>query len=313
MKARPQPPPRKSGHIRAKYLSCLEWPLCETDARGTPGRIMKTSLCLLSTVFICMAATLPAQVKQRDPLADATEIIIVTTAGWDSPQGTMRRYERNHPLGKWKAAGGPIAVTVGKNGLGWGSGVLPLDAFQREAGDPDKKEGDGKAPAGIFRLSKAFGYAAQPQSGWKLPYLSLTPAVECVDDTGSNFYNRVVDRGTVSPDWNSSEKMLRSDELYRWGILVDHNTDPVVAGGGSCIFMHIWRGPGQPTVGCTAMPQAEVESLLAWLDQSRKPLLVQLPFGQYESFRRIWHLPAFENAGDRKRSETGHGSESVGR
>src|SRR5262249_46561909 len=146
---------------------------------------MKTSLCLLSTVFICMAATLPAQVKQRDPLADATEIIIVTTAGWDSPQGTMRRYERNHPLGKWKAAGGPIAVTVGKNGLGWGSGVLPLDAFRREAGGPDTKEGDGKAPAGIFRLSKAFGYGAEPQSGRELPYLSLTPALGGAEGTRS--------------------------------------------------------------------------------------------------------------------------------
>jgi D-alanyl-D-alanine dipeptidase len=273
---------------------------------------MKTSLRLLSAVFVCIAATSPAQVRQRDPLADTTEIIVVTTPGWNSQEGNLRRYERKNPHGKWKSAGGPIAVMVGKNGLGWGSGILRVDVFRRQADDPDKKEGDGKAPAGIFRLSKAFGYATQAQTGWKMPYLSLTPAVECVDDIGSRFYNNVVDRGTVSPDWNSSEKMLRPDELYRWGILVDHNTNPAVAGGGSCIFMHIWRGPGQPTVGCTAMPQAEIESLLGWLDPSRRPLLVQLPLQQYQSFRKRWHLPAFKDANE-KRSEIRHGSESVGR
>jgi len=71
--------------------------------------------------------------------------------------------------------------------------------------------------------------------------------------------------------------MLRQDELYRWGILVDHNAGSPVAGNGSCIFMHIWRGPGEPTVGCTAMPAAEIEKVLGWLDPASQPLLVQLP------------------------------------
>jgi hypothetical protein len=29
--------------------------------------------------------------------------------------------------------------------------------------------------------------------------------------------------------------------------------------------------------GCTAMPQIELETLLTWLDPTRKPLLVQQP------------------------------------
>jgi D-alanyl-D-alanine dipeptidase len=86
--------------------------------------------------------------------------------------------------------------------------------------------------------------------------------------------------------------MRRADDLYRWGILVDHNANPPVAGGGSCIFMHIWRGPGQPTVGCTAMAQADLELLLGWLDPERKPLLVQLPATQYQKLRHRWNLPS---------------------
>jgi len=106
-----------------------------------------------------------------------------------------------------------------------------------------------------------------------------------------------VDTATVSPDWGSheNENMHRSDDLYRWGILVDHNANPPVPGGGSCIFMHIWKGPAQPTVGCTAMPQADMELLLGWLDPDRKPLLVQLPAAQYQKLGHRWNLRAMEN------------------
>jgi D-alanyl-D-alanine dipeptidase len=116
-------------------------------------------------------------------------------------------------------------------------------------------------------------------------------SVECVDDAGSRFYNQVVDRQSVAPDWTSSEHMLRPDELYRWGIVVDHNSNPVQPGAGSCIFLHIWRGPGQGTVGCTAMPRDQIESILAWLDPTRKPLLVQLPEHQYRKLQKKWRMP----------------------
>ena len=49
---------------------------------------------------------------------------------------------------------------------------------------------------------------------WKMPYIYLNSSVECVDDTNSKFYNQIVDRSTVAPDWNSSEQMLRVDDLW---------------------------------------------------------------------------------------------------
>jgi L,D-peptidoglycan transpeptidase YkuD (ErfK/YbiS/YcfS/YnhG family) len=234
-----------------------------------------------------------------DALAPSTQTIVVTTSDWKAVQGRLQRYERATPQKKWRPVGEPISIVVGKNGLGWGTGVVPTDAAKvRFASDPVKMEGDGKAPAGVFSLGTAFGYAPQALPGWTIPYLSLTPSVECVDDTGSKYYNRIVDRSVTDLDWNSSEQMLRSDELYRWGIVVGHNgivaesnINPPVSRGGSCIFLHIWRGPGQGTVGCTAMPQGELESLLAWLDPKRKPLLVQLPAPEYERLRDRWSLP----------------------
>jgi zinc D-Ala-D-Ala dipeptidase len=269
---------------------------------------------LMKSILICLiAAILPmtvAQAKEPRAFSSSTQMIVVTTDGWDSPQGTLRRYERERPGNLWQAVGQSITVMVGKNGLGWGAGVLKppaRDAHDPMNNGPVKKEGDGKAPAGVFRLSKAFGYDAQEQPGWKMPYVSLTPTIECVDDEKSKFYNTLVDTATVSPDWGSheNEKLRRPDDLYRWGIFVDHNVNPVVPGGGSCIFMHIWRGPAQPTVGCTAMPQADLESLLGWLDPDRKPLLVQLPLPRYEKMHHRWNLPSLGNPADNTTMQSG--------
>lgn len=254
---------------------------------------MKKTAHSIALLTLCLgAATLWSQWHESGAFPPSTQMIVVTTAGWDSVEGRLQRYQRASPHKKWKAAGEPVTVVVGKSGLGWGSGIVPAEGLPgRGASDPVKKEGDGRAPAGVFRLSTAFGYAPETQPGWKMPYVRLTESVECVDDSNSKFYNWVLDRGTVAADWNSSEHMRRTDELYRWGVVVDHNASPARPGGGSCIFLHIWRGPGIGTVGCTAMPQAQLETLLAWLDPKREPLLVQLPASEYQSLRKSWKLP----------------------
>ena len=93
-------------------------------------------------------------------------------------------------------------------------------------------------------------------------------------------YNRLVDQDTVAaPDWHSHEEMRLASGVYRLGIWVSHNDSPPVPGGGSCIFMHVWQGPGVPTVGCTAMDGTELEALLRWLDPRARPVLVQAPLG----------------------------------
>jgi D-alanyl-D-alanine dipeptidase len=180
---------------------------------------------------------------------------------------------------------------VGRNGLGWAqtssSAVLanPVDPNA-----PVKKEGDGRSPAGIFPLTSSFGYAAQPQPGLKLPYIALTPTVECVDDTASSFYNRIVNRATLTPDWHSSEQMASAGEAYRWGAVIDFNPSGL-RGAGSCVFLHIWAGQGVGTSGCTAMPENQLIDILVWLDPSRKPVIVELPRDQYKKIRKHLHLP----------------------
>lgn len=245
---------------------------------------------LLAIFATGLFLSLPA--RAHDALDNARQIVVVTTADWASVSGTLQRFERSNPHAAWKAVGQPFPIVVGKTGLAWGSGLVANERLGASANDPIKQEGDGKAPAGVFALGTAFGYEPQALAGSRLPYLHLTSSVECVDDAKSRYYNRIVDRQNISaPDWNSSEHMLRDDELYHWGVAVNHNANPVRPAGGSCIFMHVWRAAGEGTVGCTAMPKEDVEQLIQWLDPAKSPRLVQLPLGQYDKLRK--HLASF--------------------
>ena len=260
---------------------------------------MKPTYFLVSLFLGAAGLTVSAKATgvEPDAFAHSTQMIVVTTSGWAVVEGQLQRYERDTPHQAWQVVGNPISIVVGENGMGWGIGAIATDSpGVRRASDPVKKEGDGRAPAGVFGLGTAFGDASQPLPGLKMPYLSLTPSVECVDDVGSKYYNRIVDRSTVTPDWNSSEHMRSVGEAYRWGIVVGLNgivthTNPPVPGGGSCVFLHIWGSSRHSTAGCTAMPQSELETLLTWLDPTRKPLLVQLPVPEYARLAGLWRLP----------------------
>ncbi|HEY3854682.1 MAG TPA: hypothetical protein VGO67_09845 [Verrucomicrobiae bacterium] len=217
------------------------------------------------------------------------QMVVVSAVDWNSTTGWLRRYERNGQ--GWQINGPAFPVVLGSNGLAWGRGLNPISLP-----GPEKRDGDGKSPAGIFPLTYAFGYAP-PDSvrEIKLPYVQCTSTVECVDDTNSARYNMIMDQKSVTaPDWKSSEKMRLSDDRYRLGVFVGQNTGQTVPGAGSCIFLHIWQGSEIPTTGCTAMSDGAMESLLGWLDQQSHPILVQLPESEYTRFQSDWLLPALE-------------------
>ena len=227
-----------------------------------------------------------AQSQQKPDLQHVPRLILVTTPDWNSLDGKLSRYFRT-PKG-WARIGDPVPVVVGKNGLAWDPQLANrhVDQFL----GPVKHEGDGRAPAGIFKLGDSFGFTESPSDIQN--YLPLTPTTECIDDVNSKHYAQIIDRSAVKDaDWNSSEKM-RSVDLYRWGVLVRYNMSPAVPGNGSCIFLHIWRGPGQGTAGCTAMPEEILLDTIHWLN-SKAPnaVLVQLPDSEYQRLKAKWSLP----------------------
>jgi D-alanyl-D-alanine dipeptidase len=247
------------------------------------------------TCAVIFAAVWSAISAWSAPLSDVQQVLLVVPSDWNQVSTRMICFERTNSSGEWRKWGRTVPVVLGRNGLGWGTGLHPTNDLR----GPIKREGDGKSPAGIFRLSGAFGYAEATSAKWiRLPYVQCTSALECVDDPQSRHYNTTLERSKVSkPDWQSFEHMKRSDELYELGIFIDHNVSPTAAGRGSCIFMHIWEARGIGTSGCTAMARERLEEILRWLEPSRHPVLVQLPNNEYFSRRQAWELPElyFEN------------------
>lgn len=218
--------------------------------------------------------------------AQPTQMILVLTKDWTAVDARLQRFEAGEK--GWRPVGPVVRAVVGRHGLGWGLGLHPMP----QSG-PQKREGDGCSCAGVFALRYAFGYEApEKMTGVKIPYVQCTTNLECVDDTNSAFYNQVIKRSSVpKPDWHSSEHMLMTNGQYRLGIVVEHNTSPAIPGDGSCIFMHIWLGPGIGTSGCTAMSPGDIETLVGWIDARANPVLVQLPESEYARLKAAWKLP----------------------
>ncbi len=199
-------------------------------------------------------------------IPNTKQLIVVTTKNWSTPSGILQRYEKESKT--WHKVGKAIDIKLGRNGLGWGIGLhtIPKDA------KIIKKEGDGKAPAGIFELKQAFGYFPFVVD---YPYEVYKATDHCVDDVNSKFYNKIVDSTKVKVDYKSKEHMRFPKNYYKYGIVVNHNhIDEAGAkkGAGSCIFIHI---KSVPTAGCTVMREDEMKNIIEWLDLKSHPLLVQ--------------------------------------
>jgi D-alanyl-D-alanine dipeptidase len=202
----------------------------------------------------------------------ATKVLVTgIAADWTSTQITLRVWQKRGTQ-PWQPLGDPWRAVIGRNGLALAA---------------DKREGDGKAPAGQFTLRAAYGYDATAPSGTKLPY-HASDHLECVDDPASPHYNQIVDATITKHDWTSSEEMRRPDALYTYVIEIAHNALRTPQAG-SCIFFHVWGGPDTTTSGCTAMPEDKLVELLRVVDRDASYIL--LPRTEYARVAADHDLP----------------------
>ena len=226
--------------------------------------------------FILFISTAAASTVVHD------QLLFVIAEDMNASTAVLQRYE--HRKGAWEKVGSSITVNVGRNGMGWGLGVLEIP---HNVHDPVKHEGDGRAPAGVFELGPVFGDAAALETA--MPYRQATADLICIDDSRSSAYNTVVPVGSA-PAFGSFEWMRREDGLYRMGVVVGHNR-AARPGRGSCIFLHIEHAPGTGTAGCTSMNAAALRNVIRWLDPSKSPLLVQVPAESLPAVQELLHIP----------------------
>lgn len=123
----------------------------------------------------------------------------------------------------------------------------------------------------VFTLFKTtFGYDETIKT--KMPYRQAQADDIWVDDPHADDYNRWGKKPETRAA--SYEMMKRDDDLYKSGIIIEYNTDPVIKGNGSAIFLHIWKGKNMPTAGCVAVSEENMIKILEWLDPAASPLII---------------------------------------
>jgi L,D-peptidoglycan transpeptidase YkuD (ErfK/YbiS/YcfS/YnhG family) len=124
----------------------------------------------------------------------------------------------------------------------------------------EKREGDGASPEGCWPLRKIFYRAdriAPPSQHF--PCSAIAPHDGWCDDATHPLYNQQV----TLPFSASHETLWRDDHLYDVIGVLGYNDDPVVAGKGSAIFLHVAPPDHGPTAGCAALAIADLLELLA--------------------------------------------------
>ncbi len=176
----------------------------------------------------------------------AKQLIVVESSGNNA---SVSMYENQG--GEWLDTGLTCYGFVGINGV-----------------DNKSTEGDYKTPFGLFPVGDMFYIDSKPQSG--LTSFQVTGDTYWVDDPNSKYYNQRVE-GTDDMDWNSAEHMISYYDSYKYGFVIDYNSNPIIPGKGSAIFFHVGASP---TAGCVAVSEDNVLAYLSRLDSAMNPYIL---------------------------------------
>jgi L,D-peptidoglycan transpeptidase YkuD (ErfK/YbiS/YcfS/YnhG family) len=191
---------------------------------------------VLAPATLSSGASLPGQV-------------ITVEAQSPSSQRAVLRTWRLASEGRYVQVFPPVLAWVGTNG------VRPTH------------EGLGRTPVGVFTMTQAFGN--QPDNGTRLPYVHVGPNDWWDENSASPHYNRLV-VSPVSPG-GDSENLYDAGIAYAHAVVINYNTNPVVKGAGSGIFLHV--SFGSPTEGCVAIPEDQLDQIMRWLDPNLHPVI----------------------------------------
>jgi L,D-peptidoglycan transpeptidase YkuD (ErfK/YbiS/YcfS/YnhG family) len=210
------------------------------------------------------AACPPTLANQLASTGSATQLVTVASLRSSSTTGMLRAWEKRGEC--WTQVAGPWSAWLGQRGI-----------------SEQKREGDRTTPSGAFGFHRTmFGVAPNP--GVRYPYRQVVCGDWWVEDSRSPYYNqfRHVRCGSRPPFRITSEDMSRSPAAYRHLAVIAYNTDPIVPGRGSGIFLHV--STGRPTLGCVSLPLPQLLTILRWLRPAREPLIV---IGTRASIRRF--------------------------
>ena len=157
-------------------------------------------------------------------------------------------------------------ITLEKEKKRWKIKYKPVKAYIGEKGfasQNSKMEGDKKSPTGLFALGRLFTYESAVNT--KMPFLQVTAEDKWIDDPESPNYNTYV-RGETNA--NSFEKLLLKGDYYKYCMVIEYNTNPIIKGKGSAIFFHLGN---ELSSGCVVIDEKEMIDILQWLTPQKNP------------------------------------------
>jgi len=176
----------------------------------------------------------------------------VTSSSWSTDVATLQTFEKD--AGGWHAVFPAMAANIGRDGF-----------------SADKHEGDLKTPAGKYGFGTMFGQ--QPSPGVKFPYRVADSQSVWVDSPSSPFYNTWQENAALTGEHLANKQSYGT--AYAYAVDIAYNTNPVVPGKGSAIFLHVTTGGG--TAGCVSIAKSNLLEVLRWLDPARAPIIVMAP------------------------------------
>ncbi len=103
-----------------------------------------------------------------------------------------------------------------------------------------------------------------PHLETRLPARHIVPEDGWCDDPAAPEYNRPI----RLPHRARHEELWRADRIYDLILVIGHNDDPVVAGAGGAVFVHLARDDWSPTAGCVAFARDDLLWILAQVTTS---------------------------------------------
>jgi hypothetical protein len=152
--------------------------------------------------------------------------------------------------GRWQLAIAPVQASIGRNGF---------------AQENEKMEGDGKTPKGLYALGQLYSY--EPAIDTKIPFQQVDSLDKWIDDPTSTDYNKYVHGETSA---KSFEHLKLKSIDYKYCMVIEYNTNPVVKGKGSAIFFHVANENYAPTAGCVAIAEKDMLQFLKWFSPNKQ-------------------------------------------
>jgi L,D-peptidoglycan transpeptidase YkuD (ErfK/YbiS/YcfS/YnhG family) len=256
---------RSDGRTDAQKVQGLQGKVSDAGAASRSliepmARMVALSVCLVLSVAAAAPARsgisgcAPTLASQLASTAAATQLVTVVAPADPSTRAALQIWRKSDAC--WLAVSGPWPAWLGERGV-----------------SDHRHEGDRTTPAGAFGFGSVM-YGVAPNPGVRYRYHRVVCGDWWVEDQRSPYYNRFhhVRCGTRPPFRVTDEDLSRSPTAYRHFAFIRYNTDPVVPGRGSGIFLH--ASTGRPTRGCVSLALPHLVTVLRWLTPSSAPLIV---------------------------------------